>query len=110
MLRKEKEVREVYLACRDREDCLDILDQKDPPDNAEKPENLEDMDKKGRKEQGAFKVSLDIPEHLVFLASLDKPEPLDLLVLLAAMEQRVSMGQADQVVFLDGPESLETMV
>lgn len=110
MLLREQGVIAVFLVCKDQEDCLDILDLRDHLDNEENQVNLEETDSKDQKDLGEFKAYLDIPEHLVYLASLVKLELLDPLVLPDATEQRVNMVQLDQQVFQADLVFLETMV
>lgn len=110
MLPKEQGVAEVFLVCKDLEDCLDTLDLRDHLDNVESQVKLEEMDYKDQKEHGEFKAYPDILEHLVFLVFLVKLVLLDPLVHPAATEQRVSTVQLDHQVFLADLVSPETKV
>lgn len=101
---------EVFLVCKDHEDCLDTLDLRVHLDNEENRVTLEEKDKQDQKDPGEFKAYPDILEHLVYLVSLDQLDPPDLSVPPDATEQRVNTVQLDQPVFLDDLVFLETTV
>lgn len=101
---------EVFLVCKDHEDCLDTLDPRVHLDNEENRVTLEEKDKQEQKDPGEFKAYPDILEHLVYLVFLDQLDPPDLSVPPDATEQRVNTVQLDQPVFLDDLVFLETTV
>jgi len=109
MLLKEQGVTEVFLVCKDLEDYLATLDQRDHPGNVESQVSLEGTDIKDQKEHEEFKAYPDILEHLVSLVFLAKLVPLDPLVLPDATEQRVNTDQLDPLVFLADLVSPETV-